>query len=72
MASMYQVEWVQNLLRQIKDCLRQNSDWLGIDAAKPQRILDYACGNGTVSAVSTNAIPRPSSPISVWPKELAH
>jgi hypothetical protein len=52
MASMYEVGWVKKLLDQIKACLKQNSDWLGIDPSKPQRILDYACGNGTVSAVS--------------------
>lgn len=58
MSSMYQVEWVQKLLVQIRDCLKQNSDLLGVDASKPQRILDYACGNGPVSIVSTT-ISRP-------------
>jgi SAM-dependent methyltransferase len=28
-----------------------NSDWLGIDPSRPQCILDYACGDGTVSSV---------------------
>lgn len=56
MNSMYQVDWVQKLLMQIKECLRQSSDWLGIDPSKPQKILDYACGNGTVSLVSIDSL----------------
>lgn len=58
MDSMYQVEWVQKLLSQIQDCLRQNSSWLGIDTSKPQRILDYACGNGTVSTALLGSFPK--------------
>ncbi|TPX07909.1 uncharacterized protein E0L32_010364 [Thyridium curvatum] len=57
MNSMYQVDWVQKLLMQIKECLRQNSDWLGIDPSKPQTILDYACGNGTVSLGLLDSFP---------------
>lgn len=52
MRSMYQVDWVKKLLSQIQECLQHNSDWLGIEADKPQRVLDYACGNGTVTTVS--------------------
>jgi SAM-dependent methyltransferase len=57
MDAMYKLPWVQKLLAQIKGCLEQNSDWLGIDATKPQRILDYACGNGTVSAALLGCFP---------------
>ena len=49
---LYQEEWVQKLLQQIRDFLQTNSDWLGIDQSKRQRVLDYAAGNGTVSSVS--------------------
>ncbi|KAJ9629480.1 hypothetical protein H2203_001854 [Taxawa tesnikishii (nom. ined.)] len=47
---MYDLEWVQKLIRQIRQCLQTNSAWLGVAPKKPQRILDYACGNGTVSS----------------------
>jgi len=52
MDSMYQAPWVQKLLGQIKDPLKQNSGWFGPDPSKPQRILDSGCGNRTVSSVS--------------------
>ncbi|KAH8694050.1 S-adenosyl-L-methionine-dependent methyltransferase [Talaromyces proteolyticus] len=48
---LYQEPWIRKLLQQIQICLQMNSDWLGIDLSRPQRILDYACGNGTVSSV---------------------
>jgi len=53
---MYHKEWVQKLIRQIQQCLQTNSDWLGIDRNVSQRVLDYACGNGTVSSVSDQNI----------------
>ncbi|KAK0656911.1 S-adenosyl-L-methionine-dependent methyltransferase [Cercophora newfieldiana] len=48
---------VQKLLGQIQDALRHHSEWLGLDASKPQRILDYGCGNGTVSTALLNSFP---------------
>ncbi|KAE8396674.1 hypothetical protein BDV23DRAFT_177669 [Aspergillus alliaceus] len=47
---LYQETWVQKLLQHIQDFLQVNSDWFGIDPFLPQRVLDYACGNGTVSS----------------------
>ncbi|KAF5860131.1 hypothetical protein ETB97_001989 [Aspergillus alliaceus] len=47
---LYQDTWVQKLLQHIQDFLQVNSDWFGIDPFLPQRVLDYACGNGTVSS----------------------
>ncbi|KAL3475918.1 hypothetical protein BJX99DRAFT_258996 [Aspergillus californicus] len=32
----------------IQSCLRLNIDCLGIDGSQPQRVLNYACGNGIV------------------------
>lgn len=55
---MYQMEWVQKLIRQIQHCLQSNSAWLGIDRSKRQRVLDYACGNGTVSSALLTAFPK--------------
>ncbi|KAF2183040.1 S-adenosyl-L-methionine-dependent methyltransferase [Zopfia rhizophila CBS 207.26] len=54
---MYQMEWVQKLIRQIQHCLQTNSAWLGIDQSKRQRVLDYACGNGTVSSALLAVFP---------------
>lgn len=50
---MYQEPWVQKLIQQIQHFLQAQAEagWLDIDQSKPQRILDYACGNGTVSSV---------------------
>ncbi|KAF4957858.1 hypothetical protein FSARC_11154 [Fusarium sarcochroum] len=48
-------QWVQDLLKQIVQCLQQNLHWVGIlDAAESSQenkrsMLDYACGNGLVS-----------------------
>lgn len=54
---MYKVEWVQKLLKQIANLLQTNDSWLGIDRSKPVRILDYACGHGTVSSALFDAFP---------------
>ncbi|KAL4741679.1 S-adenosyl-L-methionine-dependent methyltransferase [Aspergillus similis] len=54
---LYQEAWIQKLLGQIQTCLQTNSDWLGIDPSRPQRILDYACGNGTVSSALLSRFP---------------
>lgn len=48
---MYELDWIKELLRQIRRFLQSEKSWLGIDENKKQRILDYACGNGTVSSV---------------------
>jgi hypothetical protein len=50
---MYMKPWVQKLILQIQQFLQAQAKagWLDIDQNKPQRVLDYACGNGTVSGV---------------------
>lgn len=48
---MYKQPWVQALVKQIQDFLVANAVWLGIDPEKEQRVLDYACGHGTISLV---------------------
>lgn len=49
---MYKEKWVQDLIGQLKDFVGSNHAWLGLDEAKRQRVLDYACGNGTISEAS--------------------
>lgn len=49
---MYKEKWVQDLIQQLKDFVASNHPWLGLEADKEQRVLDYACGNGTISEVS--------------------
>ena len=56
MGEMYKEEWVQNLVRQIQDYIVLNSGWLGIDKSSSKYILDYACGDGTVSKVSAETV----------------
>ena len=53
---MYCQEWVQSLIDQIQQFLQENYEWLGIEADGSQRVLDYACGNGTVSRVSSDEL----------------
>lgn len=50
---MYKELWVQKLTRQISDHLRSNLTWLGIgeSSSASVRLLDYACGTGSVSKV---------------------
>jgi ubiquinone/menaquinone biosynthesis C-methylase UbiE len=50
---MYMKPWVQKLIQQIQQFLQAQAKagWLDIDPSKPQRVLDYACGNGTVIRV---------------------
>lgn len=50
---MYTKPWVQKLIQQIQQFLhaQAKAGWLDIDQIMPQRVLDYACGNGTVSRV---------------------
>jgi hypothetical protein len=50
---MYMKPWVQKLILQIQQFLQAQAKagWLDIGQNKPQRVLDYACGNGTVSGV---------------------
>jgi 2-polyprenyl-3-methyl-5-hydroxy-6-metoxy-1,4-benzoquinol methylase len=50
---MYNLEWVQDGIKKIQDFIRTNVAWLGIATAASQRVLDYACGHGTISIVST-------------------
>ncbi|KAK4505978.1 hypothetical protein PRZ48_003943 [Zasmidium cellare] len=49
MGPMYKEKWVQGLIQQLKDFVASNPAWLGLDVGKEQRVLDYACGNGTIS-----------------------
>lgn len=60
---MYLEPWVQKLIQQIQQLLQAQAEtgWLEIDQSTPQRVLDYACGNGTVSGVMMN--PNPANPI---------
>lgn len=53
---MYHQPWVQNLIRQIQEFLQANYEWLDIDQTSNQRVLDYACGNGTVSGVRYSSL----------------
>ncbi|KAI0126685.1 S-adenosyl-L-methionine-dependent methyltransferase [Xylariales sp. AK1849] len=55
---LYELEWIQKLIGHIQHCLRSNTTWLGIEQSKSQRVLDYACGNGTVSAALLPAFPQ--------------
>jgi hypothetical protein len=52
MGPMYKAVWVQDLVQKIQSLVRDNSKVFGIDESKPSRILDYACGHGTISSVS--------------------
>jgi SAM-dependent methyltransferase len=47
---MYEMPWVQQLIHQTQHHLIENSLWLNLTPSKPQRIVDYACGHGTVSS----------------------
>lgn len=49
---MYAQPWVQAMVSQIQSFLVSNAAWLGIGPGKKQRVLDYACGHGTISLVS--------------------
>lgn len=51
---MYGEEWVKDLVKKIQVYLQENKEWLGIDERKEQRVLDYACGHGTISLVSAH------------------
>lgn len=55
---MYKQPWVQAMVKQIQDYLVANAAWLGIDPSRKQRVLDYACGHGTISLVLRNSAPR--------------
>ena len=57
---MYKQPWVQAMVKQIQDFLVANAEWIGIEPSREQRVLDYACGHGTISLVR-----RPSSVLSV-------
>ena len=49
----YTVPWVNDLVAEITEFLRDNVEWLGIPPATAgRRMLDYACGNGAASRVS--------------------
>ena len=48
---MYSQAWVQDLVGKIQDFMRDNTEWLGLDTTSKQRLLDYACGHGTISLV---------------------
>ena len=48
---MYALPWIQRLIQKIQDLLLANANMLGLDPCKSQKVLDYACGHGTVSSV---------------------
>lgn len=60
---MYKQPWVQALVKQVQDYLVANAEWLGINPEKEQRVLDYACGHGTISLV------RPTTLTDTSPKQ---
>lgn len=39
------------MVKQIQGFLVANAEWIGIDPGREQRVLDYACGHGTISLV---------------------
>lgn len=62
--TVFNEEWVQNLMRQIVENLQSHFDWIGIKQTTatestesttgqgaPVRMLDYACGSGMASRV---------------------
>jgi 2-polyprenyl-3-methyl-5-hydroxy-6-metoxy-1,4-benzoquinol methylase len=49
---MYSQQWVQDQIHKIQTYIRDNRSWVGMDDSSSQRVLDYACGNGTISLVS--------------------
>ena len=48
--AMYAEPWVQQGIQQIKDMLVEHHEFVGIDCST-KRVLDYACGDGTVTKV---------------------
>ena len=40
------------MVKQLQDFVVANADWLGFNAGSEQRVLDNACGHGTISLVS--------------------
>ncbi|KAK3709678.1 hypothetical protein LTR37_010705 [Vermiconidia calcicola] len=70
--AMYCEAWVQDLVLKIQTYLQQNVDWLGIDLAEEARVLDYACGHGTVSLALLNALPSTTTfqGIDIHPKQV--
>ena len=49
---MYNKPWVKAMVKQLQDFVVSNADWLGFTDGTEQRVLDYACGHGTMSLVS--------------------
>jgi hypothetical protein len=47
---------VQDGVRKIQAYISSNIDWLGLASNKPQRVLDYACGHGTISLVRVHLL----------------
>ncbi|MCJ1462508.1 hypothetical protein MMC07_001110 [Pseudocyphellaria aurata] len=70
--TVFDQEWIKNLLRQVFENLQSHIDWIGIKqttATKgtlsqetPVRMLDYACGSGIASRVRKR-FPRPADSI---------
>lgn len=48
---MYDQQWVKDLVRNIQVYLQHNKGWLSLDETAEQRVLDYACGHGTITLV---------------------
>ena len=49
---LYEQQWVKDQIGKIQGFIRANIAWLGIASSIGQRVLDYACGHGTISLVS--------------------
>jgi len=53
-ADVFKHPWIQRLCNQISDELREKIDWIGIpERPEGNKMLDYACGNGVASRVSS-------------------
>ncbi|KAK5174182.1 uncharacterized protein LTR77_001262 [Saxophila tyrrhenica] len=56
---MYEQQWVKDLVQKLQQeiVVLANKGWLGLDDSKSQRVLDYACGHGTISLALLEAFP---------------
>ncbi|KAK3691628.1 hypothetical protein LTR37_018507 [Vermiconidia calcicola] len=70
--AVYSEAWVQDLVLKIQAYLQQNVDWLSIESTKVSRVLDYACGHGTISLALLNTLPSTTTfqGIDIHPKQV--
>jgi hypothetical protein len=53
---LYEQQWVKDQIGKIQGFIRAHIAWLGIASSIGQRVLDYACGHGTISLASEKAL----------------